>query len=101
MYIERDCDNCAHKTPKGCSSWKCEYINRKEAIAAWREKDSRWTDDEVAMLLYKLLGDKCACNFGHNDEWLAELCEYKDSTCPNPEGVECWKQYVIHMREKL
>lgn len=34
----RDCDNCARHTPSGCTSWKCDYINREEAIEAWIEK---------------------------------------------------------------
>lgn len=35
----RDCENCARNTPKnGCTSWDCDYINRKEAIEAWLEK---------------------------------------------------------------
>lgn len=34
---ERDCFNCVHKHPDGnCGSWDCEYINRREAIEAWR-----------------------------------------------------------------
>jgi len=36
---DRDCENCARNTPNnGCTSWSCDYINRKEAIAAWIEK---------------------------------------------------------------
>ena len=34
----RDCDNCVHETPNGCDSWECEYIDKEEAIKAWREK---------------------------------------------------------------
>lgn len=35
----RDCENCVRNTPgKGCTSWDCDYISRKEAIEAWLEK---------------------------------------------------------------
>lgn len=35
---ERPCDSCVNATRYGCVSWNCEYINRDEAIKAWREK---------------------------------------------------------------
>ena len=35
---ERPCDSCVNVTRYGCVSWNCEYINRDEAIKAWREK---------------------------------------------------------------
>ena len=35
---ERPCDLCVNVTRYGCVSWNCEYINRDEAIKAWREK---------------------------------------------------------------
>ena len=36
--MDRDCDNCVRCGRNGCTSWGCEYINRKEAIEAWKEK---------------------------------------------------------------
>lgn len=39
----RDCTNCVHARPYGgendnrCSAWSCEYIDRNEAIKAWKE----------------------------------------------------------------
>lgn len=34
---DRDCMTCIHKHPNGmCGSWNCEYINREEAIKAYR-----------------------------------------------------------------
>lgn len=36
--MDRDCDNCARFSRDGCTSWDCDYINRKEAIEAWEEK---------------------------------------------------------------
>lgn len=40
----RDCNKCVHARPYGgendnrCSAWACEFIDRDEAIKAWREK---------------------------------------------------------------
>lgn len=48
---------------------------------------------EVAELLAEVIGDRCACNFNGNDEWLPEKCEVIDS-CPEPVGVACWEQYL-------
>lgn len=37
--MDRDCENCVRNTPrKGCTAWDCDYINREEAIEAWKEK---------------------------------------------------------------
>ena len=36
--MDRDCDNCVRCGRNGCTAWGCEYINRKEAIEAWKEK---------------------------------------------------------------
>lgn len=34
---DRDCNNCIRCTPdRGCTSWDCDYINRKEAIEVWK-----------------------------------------------------------------
>ena len=47
---DRDCETCVHAHPFGgendnrCDAWECDYINRKEAIEAYkarREKESR------------------------------------------------------------
>lgn len=40
---DRKCENCAHAKPYGgendnrCDAWECEYIDRKEAIEAYKE----------------------------------------------------------------
>jgi len=34
----RDCDNCARCGRDGCKSWDCDFVPRKEAIEAWKEK---------------------------------------------------------------
>lgn len=50
MTNKRDCENCAHARPFGgendnrCDAWECEYIDRKEAIEAYkarREKENQ------------------------------------------------------------
>lgn len=46
----RDCETCAHAQPFGgendnrCEVWECEYINRQEAIEAYkaRRDDTEW-----------------------------------------------------------
>lgn len=41
---DRDCETCVHAHPFGgendnrCDAWDCEYINRKEAIEAYKER---------------------------------------------------------------
>lgn len=35
---DRDCENCARCGRDGCKSWDCDFIPRKEAIEAWKEK---------------------------------------------------------------
>ena len=51
---------------------------------------------EVACILADIFGDKCACNYNDISEWLPQKCEVIDS-CPNPEGVGCWVQYLKYM----
>ena len=47
--MERDCKNCIHRVPildeencvwsgADCDSWDCEFVSRKEALQAWKEK---------------------------------------------------------------
>lgn len=44
MTNERNCENCAHARPYGgendnrCDVWECEYIDRKEAIKAYKAR---------------------------------------------------------------
>lgn len=39
---DRDCERCVHSRPYGgennnrCTSWDCEFIDRKEAVEAYR-----------------------------------------------------------------
>ena len=58
--------------------------------------------DEVADIIYDLLGDECACNFNDIDEWMCGKCAYAPIECPNPkEHLGCWKQYLITKRKEL
>lgn len=36
----RDCKSCVYNAGDGCMSWDCEYINRDEAVEAY--KKTRW-----------------------------------------------------------
>lgn len=52
----RDCEHCIHKVPvfdeegyckyAQCDSWDCEYVNRAEALEAWKEKYGGKKDDK-------------------------------------------------------
>lgn len=40
--MERDCKTCVYSKnwseyDNGCTAWSCEYINRREAIEAWKK----------------------------------------------------------------
>ena len=32
----RECSKCAYLTGTGCSAWDCDYIDREEAIKAYK-----------------------------------------------------------------
>ena len=37
---DRDCENCIHRTKKGCEKWNCEFerkVTRKEAIKVFKD----------------------------------------------------------------
>ena len=37
--MENNCDKCLWATRSGgCASWSCEYVNKREAYEAWKEK---------------------------------------------------------------
>ena len=44
MTNDRDCDTCAYQTRYGCSSWDCNYINRHEAIEAYKRQKAMEDD---------------------------------------------------------
>lgn len=39
--MDRDCENCARCGRDGCKSWDCDFVPRKEAIEAWKEKKEK------------------------------------------------------------
>lgn len=67
-----------------------------------KEKRSKghWNNHQIACMLADLFGDACACNYNGIDEWLSELCDFKDTCCPNPVGVACWEQFLKHRAER-
>lgn len=48
---ERDCKTCVNSSPyggpydNGCTAWGCEYINKAEAIQAWKEMKKQGNRD--------------------------------------------------------
>ena len=62
-------------------------------------KIGHWNNHQIACMLADLFGDACACNYNGIDEWLSELCDFKDTCCPNPVGVACWEQFLKHRAE--
>lgn len=54
--MERNCKTCLWNSMfhHGCCSWDCDYINRKEAAEAWREKHSK---EDVEMPEYEPFKD--------------------------------------------
>lgn len=63
-------------------------------------KNGLYTRHEVACIIADLLDDTCACNYGGNDEWLPQYCDFADTCCPEPVGVACWEQYLKHIGKK-
>ena len=59
-----------------------------------------WNNHQVACLLADMFGDSCACNYNGIDEWLPELCDFKDTCCPKPVGVACWEQFLKHTKSR-
>ena len=63
-------------------------------------EQKRWNNHQVACLLADMFGDTCACNYNSIDKWLPELCDFKDTCCPNPVGVACWEQFLKHSQAR-
>ncbi len=77
-----------------------EYNGRSvEAIRNLPPAEPEWNNHTVACLLAELFDDTCACNYNDIDEWLPKKCELLDS-CPNPDGVACWEQFLKHKAER-
>ena len=59
-----------------------------------------YSRNQVATIISDLVGDDCACNVNGNDEWLPQYCEFRDTCCPNPDGVACWEQYLANLDKR-
>ena len=48
VQMDRDCRTCVHSNfngeDNGCRMWNCEYINKKEALEAWKKLHSEEGD---------------------------------------------------------
>lgn len=64
------------------------------------EPKTGWNNHQIACMLADLFGDVCACNYNGIDEWLGELCDFKDTCCPNPVGVACWEQFLKYSQSR-
>lgn len=40
--MSRKCDMCVYKAPEGCIAWDCNYIDRIEAIVAYKSYKKSW-----------------------------------------------------------
>ena len=70
-------------------------------IDKYAEQEPRtWNNHQVACLLADMFDDACACNYNGIDEWLPNLCDFKDTCCPNPVGVACWEQFLKHSQSR-
>ena len=65
-----------------------------------QEPKTGWNNHQIACMLADLFGDACACNYNGIDEWLGELCDFKDTCCPNPVGVACWEQFLKYSQSR-
>ena len=75
------------------------YIDAAPPVTP-QPKTGHWNNHQIACMLADLFGDACACNYNGIDEWLSELCDFKDTCCPNPVGVACWEQFLKHRAER-
>lgn len=64
------------------------------------EPSEGWNNHQIACMLADLFGDACACNFNDIADWLPELCDFKDTCCPNPVGVACWEQFLKYIKSR-
>ena len=89
---------------------ECNYVDsfedaENEALeiaikALEQEPKTGWNNHQIACMLADLFGDACACNYNGIDEWLGELCDFKDTCCPNPVGVACWEQFLKYSQSR-
>ena len=88
----RDCETCVHARPFGgeydnrCGLWECEYINRDEAIEAYKREGEVVRCKDCKHGNYEFVDNKdwIYCKH-HFDYWTADdYCSYgerKESKC--------------------
>lgn len=57
-------------------------------------KEKQYNIHEVACILAELFDDNCACNYNDINDWLPNHCDFAQTSCPDPDGVSCWEQYL-------
>ena len=81
----RDCDNCARCGRDGCKSWDCDFVPRKEAIEAWKEKHETADRPQGEWISQNLYWHTAICSNCNKvtmfEEWNEEVIEY--DFCPN------------------
>ena len=75
-----------------------EYIRSMPPVTP--QPKTGWNNHQIACMLADLFGDACACNYNGIDEWLGEICDFKDTCCPNPVGVACWEQFLKYSQSR-
>lgn len=100
MNLDEWCTDCKEYDHKRhcCPRWN-RVIRQTLKDMKEEQPEPHWNNHTVACLLADLYGDTCACNYSDISEWLPEKCEVIDA-CPNPVGVACWEQFLMHREGK-
>lgn len=57
----RDCENCIHKTPRGCESWDCNFEPRmtktKTIEIPNTDEQQKEIEEAIKMIIYALKGE--------------------------------------------
>ena len=83
---ERPCDSCVNVTRYGCVSWNCEYINRDEAIKAWREKHE--TADRKT--------ENCSEKPNNCEDCIWSVCNYNKAFKDEPQTETEIAKAIVH-----
>ena len=117
LLEQEPCEDCISRQPviNGIDNYiekvqstgaKDDFISFEELVVkalppvTSQEPRTGWNNHQIACMLADLFGDACACNYNGIDEWLSELCDFKDTCCPNPVGVACWEQFLKHSQSR-
>ena len=78
----RDCDKCARCGRDGCKSWDCDFVPRKEAIEAWKEKYET-ADRKTEPTISKMEQVDKDINVRSKDKpQICDTCRYYNSNIP-------------------